>query len=41
MEGITLSYMALDVFIVLLDINMGGGKDKESMSDLKELLLNY
>ena len=40
MEGITLSYMALDVFIVLLDINMGGGKDKESMSDLKELLLN-
>ena len=39
MDGITLSYMALDVFIVLLDINMGG-KDKESMSDLKELLLN-
>lgn len=35
-----MSYMALDVFIVLLDINMGGGKDKESMSDLKELLLN-
>jgi len=24
MDGITLSYMALDVFIVLLDINMGG-----------------
>ena len=24
MEGITLSYMALDVFIVLIDINMGG-----------------
>ena len=24
MDGITLSYMALDVFIVLLDVNMGG-----------------
>ena len=26
MDGITLSYMALDVFIVLLGINVGGGK---------------
>lgn len=40
MDGITLSYMALDVFIVLLGINVGGEKDKGSMSDLKELLLN-